>query len=99
MLSWSVLSFVHWAQGRHIAIVCLLALTAILSMAFQKIFYRLWLHPLAAFRGPNAPALTVNWKAFVECVLNRSFTTVLEELHVEYGMSCFMNQYRPKLRS
>jgi hypothetical protein len=81
------LPFVHWAQGRPIATLCLLALTAILSIAFQRVFYRLWLHPLAAFRGPKAAALTVNWKAFVECVLNRSFTAVLEELHAEYGTS------------
>jgi hypothetical protein len=89
MLPWPVLLFVHWAQGRPIATVCVLALTAGFSIAFQRIFYRLWLHPLAAFRGPKAAALTVKWKAFVECVLNRSFTTVLEELHVEYGTSCF----------
>ena len=89
MLPWPVLPFVHRAQEHPIATICLLALTAILSIAFQTIFYRLWLHPLAAFRGPKAAALTVKWKAFVECVLNRSFTTVLEELHVEYGTSCF----------
>jgi hypothetical protein len=88
MFSWPVLPFAQLAQGRPLVAAGLLALTAILSIAFQRIFYRLWLHPLAAFRGPKAAALTVNWKAFVECVLNRSFTSVLEELHVKYGMSC-----------
>jgi hypothetical protein len=90
MLPWPAPPFVDWAQGRPIATVGILALTAILSLVFQRIFHRLWLHPLAAFRGPKAAALTVQWKAFVECVLNRSFTAVLEELHVQYGTSRFL---------
>jgi hypothetical protein len=68
--------------------VGILVLVAVTSLAFQRIFYRLWLHPLATFPGPSVGRITTQWKAYVECVLNRSFSHVLEELHAKYGTTC-----------
>jgi hypothetical protein len=85
MMSKSMISVVDWISNQPIAAACLLVLVAVASFSFQRIFYRLWLHPLSAFPGPKAAAVTTLWKAYVECVLNKSFCHVLEELHAKYG--------------
>jgi len=84
-----VLPFIEWAQGRPLTAVCLLALVAAISLAVQRVIYRLWFHPLAAFPGPKAAAATTQWKAYLEVVLNKSFYHVLQELHAKYGTIWF----------
>ena len=81
-----VLAFIEWALGRPLAAVCVLGLVAAISLAVQRVFYRLWFHPLAAFPGPWAAAATTQWRAFLDCVLTKSFFDVLEELHAKYGI-------------
>jgi hypothetical protein len=57
-----------------------------LSIQAQRWVFRIYFHPLARFPGPKIAAATTLWKAFVECVLQRSFRDVLAELHARYGM-------------
>jgi hypothetical protein len=75
----------EWTSGQAVAAASLLALVTIVTFVSQRIFYRLRLHPLANFPGPKAAAITTLWKAYVECVLNKSFCEVLQELHTKYG--------------
>ena len=71
----------------------LLALSVLASfagvlIALRRIQYNLYSHPLASFPGPRTAAATSWWKAWVEAIQNRSFVTVLEELHKKYGKLC-----------
>jgi hypothetical protein len=61
------------------------AIFALITWLIQRIFYRLYLHPLAKFPGPAAAAATRLWKGYIECGLNISFCHFLEKLHEEYG--------------
>lgn len=74
-----------WVKKQPLATLGLSLFVLAGAFVFQKIFYRLYLHPLASFPGPNAAAATTQWKAFIECLLNKSFCHVLEELHAQYG--------------
>lgn len=47
--------------------------------------YNVYFHPSAAFPGPPIARTTIYWKAYVECILKRSFCDVLNELHAHYG--------------
>jgi hypothetical protein len=85
MIPDSVYSVVDWAPKQPFVVTGLLGLVALVSFAFQKIFRRLWLHPLSSFPGPKVAAATTLWKAYVECILNKSFCHVLEELHAKHG--------------
>ncbi|KAL5374850.1 hypothetical protein DPSP01_011602 [Paraphaeosphaeria sporulosa] len=49
------------------------------------VLYNVYFHPLAAFPGPPVARTTIYWKAYVECILKRSFCDVLRELHAQYG--------------
>lgn len=72
--------------ARLIAAVAVLATVAIFTFVLHKIFSRLYLHPLSAYPGPTAAAATSQYKAFVECVLNKSWSHELVKLHAKYGM-------------
>ncbi|KAF2084174.1 cytochrome P450 monooxygenase-like protein [Saccharata proteae CBS 121410] len=48
-------------------------------------FYNLYLHPMVRFPGPRAAAATRLWKAWIECVQEKSFCHELEKLHEQYG--------------
>ncbi|KAF2235666.1 cytochrome P450 monooxygenase-like protein [Viridothelium virens] len=65
--------------------VFLLVLISWISWFTYNAIYNAYLHPLARFPGPRTAAVTRYWKAFVECIQNRSFCHVLEELHKEHG--------------
>ncbi|KAK7532076.1 cytochrome P450 monooxygenase-like protein [Phyllosticta citribraziliensis] len=53
-------------------------------IAWQAL-YNVYFHPLARFPGPRLAAATRYWKAWVECVQEKSFTHELEKLHARYG--------------
>ena len=82
------LSFLADVGSEKPVITAIILATVILfTWLFQRIAYRLYLHPLSKYPGPTAAAVTTTWKAYVKCVLNRSFSHVLRELHAQYGMS------------
>jgi len=47
--------------------------------------YNVCFHPLSKFPGPVLARATPLWKAYTECVANRSFAHVLVQLHARYG--------------
>lgn len=57
---------------------------------WQGVVYNLFLHPLAAFPGPRAAALTEWWKTYVEVFRGESLVHVLVGLHGEYGLWIFV---------
>jgi hypothetical protein len=61
------------------------AFLAWLCLHIQRWVYNIYFHPLARFPGPKIGAATTLWKAFIECILQRSFRDVLAELHEQYG--------------
>lgn len=70
----------------------LVAVAAALIAYFSYVIvYNVFLHPLAKFPGPLLARVTVYWKAYIECVLKKSFCDELRELHGRYG--------RPSLRN
>lgn len=79
-------SLLGWAFDQPLASGVLLAFIAWLSYITQAAVYNSFFHPLSSFPGPRIAATTTLWKAFVECILNRSFCHVLEELHAQYGV-------------
>ena len=48
-------------------------------------FYRLSLHPLAAFPGPKLAAVTRYYEAYYDIVRNGQYTFKIAELHKRYG--------------
>lgn len=63
----------------------LLAIFAGLGYIVCLGIYRLYLHPLAKFRGPRLAALTKWYEAYYEIVLKGQFTFHIENLHRKYG--------------
>lgn len=63
----------------------LVALISIVGYVVYTAIYNIYFHPLARFPGPPIARTTVYWKAYIECILKRSFCDVLRELHAEYG--------------
>ncbi|KAF2195904.1 cytochrome P450 monooxygenase-like protein [Zopfia rhizophila CBS 207.26] len=60
-------------------------ITLCVARAVYLAVYNIFFHPLSCFPGPTAAGAAFYWKAFVECILNRSFCHFLEELHAQYG--------------
>jgi uncharacterized membrane protein len=61
------------------------ALAGLVAYVTYAIIYSACFHPLAKFPGPPIANITIYWKAYVECIQNRSFCHVLVELHAKYG--------------
>ncbi|KAF2870344.1 cytochrome P450 monooxygenase-like protein [Massariosphaeria phaeospora] len=64
------------------------ALATVITYAVYAVYtvtYNACFHPLARFPGPPVARATIYWKAYVECIANRSFCHVLVELHARYG--------------
>jgi hypothetical protein len=75
----------------------------LLSVAFAAaivygvyiVIHNAYLHPLARFPGPRLAGITTYWKAYIECILKKSFCDELRELHAIYGtMSSHPLHYR-----
>ncbi|KAJ4362894.1 hypothetical protein N0V83_010011 [Neocucurbitaria cava] len=49
------------------------ALATVIAYTVYTVIYNVYLHPLAKFPGPPFARLTIYWKAYVECIANRSF--------------------------
>ncbi|KAG9185504.1 hypothetical protein G6011_08048 [Alternaria panax] len=58
---------------------------ALLVYVVYAVAYNLYLHPLAKFPGPLLAGATTYWKAYTECIANRSFCHFLVDLHAQYG--------------
>lgn len=65
----------------------LLPATVVTVVAYlvYTIIYNVYFHPLAHFPGPPLAAISAYWKAYVECIANRSFSHELVELHARHG--------------
>jgi hypothetical protein len=61
------------------------ALASIIAYAIYTVIYNAYFHPLAKFPGPPIARITIYWKAYIECIANRSFCHVLVDLHAKYG--------------
>ncbi|KAL1612220.1 hypothetical protein SLS60_000444 [Paraconiothyrium brasiliense] len=61
------------------------ALITFLAYAVYTTVYNVYFHPLAKFPGPPIARTTIYWKAYVECILKKSFCDVLRELHAQYA--------------
>lgn len=64
---------------------------AALAGATQILLIVLWnifVHPLADFPGPKWATVTDWYKTYQEAICQKSWFTVLEELHAQYGMIC-----------
>ena len=67
------------------------ALAALFAYVVGAVTYNVYFHPLANFPGPPLARATVYWKAYVECIANRSFCHYLVELHAKYGeTTCYL---------
>lgn len=67
------------------AVLLSAALATVIAYAVYTIIYNVYFHPLAKFPGPPIARTTIYWKAYVECIANRSFCHFLVELHAQYG--------------
>lgn len=61
------------------------AAASFVAYAVYTVIYNNYFHPLARFPGPPLAATTTYWKAYVECIANRSFCHELVDLHARYG--------------
>jgi hypothetical protein len=64
---------------------------SVLAGATQILLTVLWnifIHPLSDFPGPKWAAATDWYKTYQEAICQKSWFTVLEELHAQYGMVC-----------
>jgi hypothetical protein len=68
-----------------VALLVPAALTTAIAYVSYTFIYNIFFHPLAKFPGPLAARATFYWKAYVECIEQRSFCHVLAELHAQYG--------------
>ena len=75
-----------WPTQQSIITAAGIALIGWVSLSIYKVVRNLYFHPLSRFPGPKAAAATILWKAYVECIQNKSFCHVLEGLHVKYGV-------------
>jgi hypothetical protein len=60
-------------------------LAAAIIYAICIFFYNIYFHPLAKFPGPLPARASSYWKAYIECIANRSFCHELVQLHARYG--------------
>ena len=72
-------------SGLPLATALAAGFAAWLLYAVNAAIYNLFFHPLSRFPGPRAAAVSIYWKAFVECILQKSFCHVVEQLHATYG--------------
>lgn len=83
-------SVMDWPTQQSIITAAGIALIGWVSLSIYQVVRNLYFHPLSKFPGPKAAAATILWKAYVECIQNKSFCHVLEGLHVKYGVPCII---------
>ena len=70
-----------FATGQILASV----LASSIAYVLYTVIYNVYFHPLAKFPGPYIAGATIYWKAYVECISQRSFCHYLIELHAQHG--------------
>lgn len=75
------------------------ALASVIAYAIYTVIYNVYFHPLAKFPGPPLAGATIYWKAYVECIANRSFCHELVDLHARYGEMIRYSVHRDPLTS
>lgn len=83
-------SVMDWPTQQSIITAAGIVLITWVSLSIYQVVRNLYFHPLSRFPGPKAAAATILWKAYVECIQNKSFCHVLGELHVKYGVPCII---------
>ena len=83
-------SVMDWPTQQSIITAAGIALIGWVSLSIYQVVRNLYFHTLSKFPGPKAAAATILWKAYVECIQNKSFCHVLEGLHVKYGVPCII---------
>ncbi|KAI9834921.1 MAG: hypothetical protein M1819_002644 [Sarea resinae] len=71
-------SSVFWFTLKALFVLCL-------AVVVRNVLYNLYSHPLSRFPGPRLAAVTRFWKAYIECILQKSFLNELKQLHATYG--------------
>ncbi|KAF2822403.1 cytochrome P450 monooxygenase-like protein [Ophiobolus disseminans] len=61
------------------------AIASVVAYAIYTVIYNVYFHPLANFPGPPIARATTYWKAYIECIAQRSFCHYLVHLHAQYG--------------
>lgn len=74
-------------ESNSVGVLLFTALATIVAYGLYSVLYNVYFHPLARFPGPPLASTTIYWKAYVECVANRSFCHELVKLHAQYGKS------------
>jgi hypothetical protein len=69
------------------------ALATAITYVVYTFIYNNYFHPLAGFPGPRTAATTTYWKAYIECIANRSFCHELTDLHAQYGKKYRLRMY------
>jgi hypothetical protein len=72
-------------ENGTVAVALTAAFATFVAYAVYAVIYNVYFHPLAKFPGPPIARTTIYWKAYIECVANRSFSHFLVELHARYG--------------
>jgi len=72
---------------RNINAVQLLALPVVVGVTYVAVqcINNVYFHKLSSFPGPKLAACSALWKAYIDCVSNKSFVATLEELHKKHG--------------
>lgn len=75
----------HSLDNGAVGVLLSAALATFIAYAVYTAIYNVYFHPLAEFPGPRLAATTTYWKAYLECILSRSFCHELVDLHARYG--------------
>lgn len=76
---------VDLATQKPLMLVSSLLVATCLALFIRALINNVYRHPLAKFPGPLLAALTPYRKAWIECILLRSWHHELERLHSRYG--------------
>ncbi|KAF2651874.1 cytochrome P450 monooxygenase-like protein [Lophiostoma macrostomum CBS 122681] len=71
--------------GVTISKLVILVTTSLIAYLIYEAVHSVFFHPLSRFPGPVFAKITRYWKAYVECIADRSFCHELERLHAQYG--------------
>ncbi|WPB07075.1 uncharacterized protein RHO25_011735 [Cercospora beticola] len=69
----------------NFSIIMSVSVSLLLVWATQRMFYRLYFHPLAGFPGPRIAAFTRAYEFYYDVFLSGDYTFAIKEMHQRYG--------------